>query len=92
MIDKGMVILQSCMDLQKVGSHSYSETCLTSFHVGNQVTYMKVEDVTDIQEEDDPLSTALPVIKTEYEVSCMSACPDTQNCLFCLSPSVCPST
>jgi hypothetical protein len=88
-----MAVLKNCMDLLKVVPGSYSETCLTSSHVGNQVTDIKVEDVTDILEEDDPISTTLPVIKAEHEVSCRSVFPDIQNyLLFFLSPSVSPST
>jgi hypothetical protein len=49
---------------------SDSETC----HNGNQVIYIKAEDVTDIQEEEevveDPLLT-LPAVKVEHGVSCM---------------------
>jgi hypothetical protein len=62
-IDKCMVLLQNSMELLKVGPHSYSETCLTSSHIGNQVPNIKVEVVTDGQEEDNSIST-LPVIKT----------------------------
>jgi hypothetical protein len=88
-----MVVLQNCMNILKVGPHSYGEPCLTSSHIGNQVTNIKVEDVADIQEEDEPISTTLPVIKAEPEVSCMSMCPDIQNCLLSfLSPSDSPST
>jgi hypothetical protein len=66
------------MGLLKVVPGSCSETCLTSSHVRNQVTNIKV-DVTDILEEEDPISTTLPVIKAEHEVSCMSVCPNTAN-------------
>jgi hypothetical protein len=69
MIDKGMVVLQNCIDLQKVIPDSYSETCLTSPHDGSQVINIKVEDVTDIQDEEDPLQVTFPEIKAEHEVS-----------------------
>jgi hypothetical protein len=62
-IDKGMVVLQNCMDFMKVEPGSDSETC----HDGNQVIDMKAEDVTDMQ-EDDPVLMTSPVIKAEQEV------------------------
>jgi hypothetical protein len=64
MFAKIMVVLQNCMDLLKVVPGSYSETCPASYD-------MKVDEVTDIQEEEDPLLT-FPVVKAEYEVSCVS--------------------
>jgi hypothetical protein len=71
----GMVVLQNCTNLLKVVPGSCSETNLTSSHDGNQVINIKVEKVTDIQEEEeDPLLTEFPVIKAEHEVSCMSVC------------------
>jgi hypothetical protein len=68
MIDMVFVVLQNCMDLLKVEPGSDSETC----HDGNQVIDIKVEEVTDIQEEEDPLRRTFTVIKTEHEVSCIS--------------------
>jgi hypothetical protein len=67
-IDKGTVVLQSCMDLLKIVPGSYSET----YHDGNQVINVKVEDVTRTQEEGNPVPITFPVIKAEHEVSCMS--------------------
>jgi hypothetical protein len=43
--------------------------------VGNQVIGVKVEEVTDIKEEDDLEQFKSPVIKTEAEVSCMCVSP-----------------
>jgi hypothetical protein len=71
MIDNCLVVLQNCVDLLKV---SCSDTCLTSSHDGNQVIDIKVEDVTDIQEQEDLLLTDFPAVETEHEVSCMSVC------------------
>jgi hypothetical protein len=48
MTEKGMVDLQNCMDLLKVEPDSYSWTCLTSCHDGNQLIDMKIE-VTNMQ-------------------------------------------
>jgi hypothetical protein len=67
-IDKGIVVLQHCMDLVKVELGSYNETYQTHSLNGNQID-IKVEDVADIQEEDD--DDPFPVVKAEQEVSCM---------------------
>jgi hypothetical protein len=88
---KDIVVLQNCIMLLKgiPGSDSDlkgvpgpdsdlkgvpgsgSETC----HDVNQVIYVKAEDVTDTQEEEemveDPLLITLPAIKVEREVSCV---------------------
>jgi hypothetical protein len=71
MIDKDVVVLQNCLQLLEVVSASYIETCLTS-HDGNQVIDIEVEEVTGMQEEEDPLSVTFPVIKPEHGVSCTS--------------------
>jgi hypothetical protein len=41
---------------------------------GNQFVGIKVEDVTDIKEEEDPWPATSTGIKTEPAVSCMSLC------------------
>ena len=71
---KSMLVLQDPMELVKVEPGSYSETCLTSSHVGNGLTGIKVEKVTDITEEEglEPVTSA--VIKAEPEVRSMSVC------------------
>lgn len=68
MINTSMVVLQNCVDLVKAVPGSYSETLPTSYHD------VKVEEVTDIEQAEDPLLT-FPVIKEENEVSCMSLLP-----------------
>jgi hypothetical protein len=65
---KGMIVLQNYMDLPKFVA---GETCLTPCYDENQVIDIKVE-ITDEQDEEDPLSITFPVIKPELEVSCMS--------------------
>jgi hypothetical protein len=60
------VVLQNCVDLQKVGPGSYSETC----HARVQVIYIKTEDFTDTEEEKE----TFPDIKSEHEVSFVSVC------------------
>jgi hypothetical protein len=65
-----MVVLQNYMNLLKVEPGSDSETC----HDGNQVIDVKVEEVMDIQEEEDPVLITFPAIKAEHEVSFMPWC------------------
>jgi hypothetical protein len=62
-----MMLLQD-VDLLKVVPGSYSETCPTSSNDGNEGIEIKIEAVTDIQEEED----LVPIIKAEHEVSFMS--------------------
>jgi hypothetical protein len=64
MIGKCVVVLQFCMELVKVVPASDSKTC----HDGNQDISIKDEDVTEIQEDEDPLLITSPVIKSEQEV------------------------
>jgi hypothetical protein len=67
--DKVVVVLQSCMGLLKVEPGSDSETC----HDENHVTDIKVEEATNVQEED-PMLRTFPVTKTEHGVSCICMC------------------
>jgi hypothetical protein len=73
-IDKVMVVLQSHMDLLEAVTSSCSETCLTSCHDRSEIIKVKVENVTDIKEEDDPVQMTFPKTKTKCEVSCISVC------------------
>jgi hypothetical protein len=57
------------MDLLKLEPDSDSETC----HDGSQVLDIKVEGVTDIQEED-PVQRTFPALKNEHEVGHVSVC------------------
>jgi hypothetical protein len=81
--DKGMVVLQNCMDLPEVLPGSGSETC----HDENMVISIKAEDVTDVQEDEHPLLITFPIIKAEQEVCvCVYTLLDTflkyTNCLL----------
>jgi hypothetical protein len=60
------------VDLERSVQGSCSETCPPSSHDANQVMNIKVEQVSGVEEEEDPLT--FPRIKTEHEVSCMSVC------------------
>jgi hypothetical protein len=70
----GMVVLQNCMDLEKAAPVLWSETCPASFHVASEFVDTKAEEVSDPEEEEDPLAVTFPEVKTEPEVSCMSVC------------------
>jgi hypothetical protein len=65
-----MVVLQNSMDLLKDVPGSDTEMC----YDGNQVTDVKAEDVTDIQEDEHPVLVACPVIKTEQVVCLYIQC------------------
>jgi hypothetical protein len=72
--DEVVVVFQNCVNLMELVPGSHSEPC----HDVNFVD-VKVEEVTDLQEEEeeekDPLAVTCQVIKTECEVSFMSVCP-----------------
>jgi hypothetical protein len=70
MSEKGMVVLQNCLDLPKFIPDSYHETYLTP-HDEYQAISIKVEEVTVTQEDDDPLLITFPEINAEHEVSFM---------------------
>jgi hypothetical protein len=53
---------------------SYSEICVTLFQDGNEAMDMKVGEVTDVKEEQDPLAVTC-LTDAEQEVSCVSVCP-----------------
>jgi hypothetical protein len=58
------MVLQTRIELVKVVPGSDSDTC----HAENQDISIKEEDNTDIQEDEDHLLTASPVIEAEQEV------------------------
>lgn len=59
----------SHMDLLRDESDSCDDTCLTSSGDGNQFLFIKVENVTDVKEDDDPERVTFPVVKTEHEIA-----------------------
>jgi hypothetical protein len=76
------------MELLSVVPGSDSETC----HDGNQDVSVKVEDVTDMQEVEQPLQVTSPLIKAEhvrFRVQCLTNFSDIQIAYFfthlCLS-------
>lgn len=60
----------NCMDLLKGEPRSSSETCLVSPYDGNRVAGIKVEEVTDVKEEEHSESITSPAMKSEHE-KCM---------------------
>jgi hypothetical protein len=70
-LDKGMVILQSSTDVLKVEPGMYSETCLASSDDGFEATDTKVEQISDTEEDEDPMQVIYPALKTKRKVSCI---------------------
>jgi hypothetical protein len=76
MADRGIVVLQNCIDLEKHVPGPCSETYPASSCDANQAMNIKVEEISDIEaEEEDPLPMTFIGIKAEHEVSCLSVCP-----------------
>jgi hypothetical protein len=75
MTDNSMVILQNRLDSQKDVPGSHSEGCASSSLDGDQAVTIKVEEVSDAEDGEDPEPMTFVEIKAEHEVSCMSLCP-----------------
>jgi hypothetical protein len=75
MTDKGMVLLQNCLDSQKDVPGSHSDACLSLSQDGDQAVNIKAEEFSDIADGEDPVPKTLTGIKAEHEVSCVSVCP-----------------
>jgi hypothetical protein len=67
---KIIVVLQNCINLQKVIPGSHSETC----HPRDDGTNIKDEELIDIEGETSPMPIKFPVVKDEPEVSCVCLC------------------
>jgi hypothetical protein len=76
MVDKDMMVLQSCMDFMKVepGLSSERLICSPYSHDENQIRDIKVEEVSDNEAPQDTLLIPFPEVKAEHEVSYFSAC------------------
>jgi hypothetical protein len=80
MTDKGMLVLQDSAHSQEDVSGSCTETSPTSSYDAHQAINTKVEEVSDVEEEDNPVPISFPVIKTEHVVSSFFSFPaDTQT-------------
>jgi hypothetical protein len=75
MTDKGMVVLQNCLDSQRDVPGSHSEICASSSHDGDQAVNIKVEEFSEMEDWEDPVPMTVVEVKIEPEVSCMSVCP-----------------
>lgn len=70
MIHNCVLILQNCMDSLKVEPGSCSETYATSSYVENRIIGIKVEEGSNVEEEEeDPLLIPFTPLKSECEVS-----------------------
>jgi hypothetical protein len=65
-----MMVLQSYINSEKVLVGPYGEIYPAS-HDANRAMNIKAEEVSDADEEADPLRIAVQEIKAEPEVSCM---------------------
>jgi hypothetical protein len=72
MTDKGMLVLQDSAHSQEDVPGSYTET---SSHDAHQAINIKVEEVSDVEEEEDPVPISFPGIKTEHAVSSFFSFP-----------------
>jgi hypothetical protein len=91
--DKGMMLLQNRVDSQKDVPGSHSEAHGSSSLGDDQAVNIKVEEVSDMEDGEDPVPMTVVGIKAEH-VSCMpplchcDAClSHIQNCLFFFSYS-----
>lgn len=70
--DRAVALLQRCMDLQKDAEGSSSKACAAPC-VANQIMSIKVEGVSDSEEEEeDHMQLRCLGIKIEHEVSYVS--------------------
>jgi len=67
------VILQNCMNIQRVVIDFSSQMCPTTSDDENEFVKIKVEEDIYIKEEDEQV--LVPAVKFEYEVSCESVSP-----------------
>jgi hypothetical protein len=66
------MVLQSNVGVPKDEPGSCDEACVTSSDDENQVIDIKVEEDSDVKEENDAEQIKSSVIGTESEVSCVS--------------------
>jgi len=69
------MVFQSRVGVPKDEPGSCDEAYITSSDDGNQVIDIKVEEDSDVKEENDSEQIKSPVTGTESEVSSMSKCP-----------------
>jgi hypothetical protein len=71
---KDIVVLQNCTNSENVLVGRYGELYPGS-HDASQAMNIKTEEVSDVQEDADPVQIAFQEIKTEPEVSCVFCMP-----------------
>ena len=74
-----MMVLQSHMDVPKDESGACDEACVTSSDDGNQVIGIKLEEDSDLKEEDGPELVTSPLTEAEHEVSHVTQCTCHSN-------------
>jgi hypothetical protein len=75
MTDKGLLVLQDCAHSQEDVPDSCTETCPASSHDANKAINIKVEVVSDVEEEENPVPISFPGIKAEQAVSSLFSFP-----------------
>jgi hypothetical protein len=73
MIDKDTMVLQNCVNVKREVWGPFGEMYPAS-HDANEAMNIKAEEVSDTEEEEDPVAITFPKIKAEPEVSCMYLC------------------
>jgi hypothetical protein len=74
MTDKGILVLQDYTDSQEDVLGSCIETYPTTSYDPNQTINIKVEEFSDVEEEEDPVPIQFPGIEAEH-VSCFFFSP-----------------
>jgi hypothetical protein len=72
MIDMVLVVLQNPTDSENI-QDLCTEICPAPSHDAYQAVSIKTEVLSDVEEEEDPVSMALSGIKAEPQVSCVSS-------------------
>jgi hypothetical protein len=67
--DKGILVLQKCLDSSKDVPGSHSEAFPSSPHSGDQAVKIKVEEFSLVQDGEGPVPISFLQIKAEHEVS-----------------------
>ena len=88
MINLGFLVLHNCVNVWTVVPASHGEMCLTLFQDGSEAMDVKVEEVTDVKEEEeereDPLAVTCPTSDAEQEVSRVSVCSAVRQIAYVL--------
>jgi hypothetical protein len=71
MIDKDVIVLQNCTNLEKALPGPCGDTYPTSDDA-NRAMNVKAEEVSDAEEDEGPVPITFLEIKADPEVSCMS--------------------